>query len=326
MPPAVTNSFKAWLKASTNMKLSSDSAVTRITYEGITTFQSLEDFDKKAIQSLTSICKEKIPAITADAAAGIAAEVEIPGANISSISVQRLIVAADAAKYYNSIGRVMSTGNMHYGNILASFKIEWEAYVALKNEDAPKPPTIRDQDNDRKVIKWAPIFQDCLARTYGSRGPLIYVLREAPEVPPEVEDPLQVDDTTGVVNSYFGESGCLHDELVKRLSHSGPIYKHDNATVYMLLERAARNTSVESTIKAFARKKDGRAAYLAVIANHAGDTKYRAIHKKRMNLLQNIKWNGRSYPLETHVSNHRQAIDDIQECSQHITVPVPEEP
>jgi hypothetical protein len=33
-----------------------------------------------------------------------------------------------------------------------------------------------------------------------------------------------------------------------------------------------------------------------------------------------------SYPLETHVSNHRQAFDDIRECSLHITVPVPSEP
>ena len=62
----------------------------------------------------------------------------------------------------------------------------------------------------------------------------------------------------------------------------------------------------------------------ALVANHAGDTKYRAISKKRMNLLQNIKWNDRSYPLVSHVSNHRQAVDDLNECSDHITVTVPD--
>ena len=144
MPPTVTDSFKAWLKASTNIKLRSNAAVTRITYEGITTFQSLEDFDKKAIQSLTSICKERIPAITEDVAAEITTKVEIPGENIFSILVQQLIDAADAAKYYSSISWVMSTANMHYGNILASFKIEWEAYAALKAEEAPKAPAIQD--------------------------------------------------------------------------------------------------------------------------------------------------------------------------------------
>ena len=87
--------------------------------------------------------------IPEDVAAGIAAEIEIPGANISSISVQRLIVAAqgltvaaDAAKYYTSIGRVITTVNMHCGNILSIFKIEWEVYIALKIKDTPKAPAI----------------------------------------------------------------------------------------------------------------------------------------------------------------------------------------
>ena len=44
-----------------------------------------------------------------------------------------------------------------------------------------------------------------------------------------------------------------------------------------------------------------------------------------MNLLQNIKWNGRSYPLESHVSNHWTAVDDLNECSAHITVAVPDQ-
>ena len=54
--------------------------------------------------------------------------------------------------------------------------------------------------------------------------------------------------------------------------------------------------------------------------------KYRVIAKKRQNLLQTIKWTGNSYALETHVSNHRQAYDDIRECSTHITVPVLSDP
>ena len=325
MPPVVTASFKSWLKSNTNMKLSSDSAVTRITYEGITTYASLEDFDTKSIERLPAICKESIHEIVVDVAAGIAAEPAILGANISSISVRRLIVAANAATYYTSIGRVMTPANMHHSNILAAFKIEWDAYQDLKKEDVPKCPAINDRDNDRKVIKWAPIFQDCLARTYGSRGPIIYVLRDTSAVPTEADDHLSIDDATGAVDAYYGSSGCFHDELVARLSHTGPIYKHDSASIYMLIEKAARNTSVESTVKAFARKKDGRGAYFAIMANHAGDTKYRAIHKRRMNLLQNIKWNGRAYALETHVSNHRQAVDDISECSNHITVVVPDE-
>ena len=201
MPSVVTNSFKAWLKANTNMKLSSDAAVTRNTYEGITTYASLEDFDTKSIERLPAICKESIPEIVVDVAAGIAAEPAILGANISSISVRRLIVTANAATYYTSIDRVMTPANMHHSNILAVFKIEWDAYQDLKKEETPKCPAINDRDNDRKVIKWALIFKDCLVRAYGSRGPIIYVLRDTSTVPTEADDLLSTDDATGAVDA-----------------------------------------------------------------------------------------------------------------------------
>ena len=306
------------------MKLSSDATVTRVTYEGITNFESLPDFDKTSIEYLPRTCKEKILAITEDVNAGIATEAEVPGANVGTISVRRLITTMKEARYYQSINRTMNPSNIHYTNVLSGFKIEEEAYAELRKKDEPDVPLINDKDNDRRVIKWAPNFLDCLSRTYGSKWPLVYVLREEVVVPAEANDPLQEDPSTNVINSYFRRSGCLHDELIARLPHNGPIYKHDDVTVFLKIKKASRSTSVESTVKAFERKKDGRVAYHAVIANHAGDTKYRAIHKKRLNLLTNIKWNGRSYPLETHVSNHRQAVDDIKECKEHITVTVPD--
>jgi hypothetical protein len=103
---------------------------------------------------------------------------------------------------------------------------------------------MNDKDNDRKVIKWVPIFLDCVSRTYGSRGPLAYVLRDTAEVPTELEDPL-------LQHSYYGQSGSLFEELIARLPHTGAIYRNDNATVYMLIEKSVRGTSVESTVKSF---------------------------------------------------------------------------
>ena len=312
-----TEDFEGWLKNASHMKLNSKASVLRLTKEGITNFESLTDFDKKSLEGLPAICKSSIKAIAADAANDIVAERLVPGASLSAISVRRLIVAMNAAQYYTSINRLMTVGNMGYDTVLKGFKIEWDTYQDLRDQDAPDVPLISDKDNDRRVIKWVPVLHDCLARSYGINGPLSYILREDSEVPTEAIDPLELD-------SYYGSSGSLHDELTARLPHSGPIYKNDNCSVFLKIEKASRGTSVESTVKAFSRRKDGRGAYLALIANHAGDTKYRAIHKKRMNLLQGIKWNGRSYPLESHVSNHRQAVDDLTECSNHITVAVPD--
>ena len=149
--------------------------------EGITNFESLLDFDKKSLHLLPSICKEKVLAIQADAANNVNTEPEVAGANISSISVQRLIFATHTASYYHSISRVMTPANMHYVNVLMDFKLEWDAYQDLKEKDDPKVPKINDRDGDRKII-WAPSFRGALSRIYGSKGPLIYVIRDESDV------------------------------------------------------------------------------------------------------------------------------------------------
>ena len=114
---------------------------------------------------------------------------------------------------------------MHYANVLQGFAVDWEDCKDLKEEDTLTASAIIDKDYDREVIKWAPIFKDCLLCTFDHVGPLIYVLREDETVLYEAYDPLQVNTTTGVINSYFRKSGSLQDELVVRLPHTGPIYK-----------------------------------------------------------------------------------------------------
>ena len=56
--------------------------------------------------------------------------------------------------------------------------------------------------------------------------------------------PLQAD-------SYYGSSGSLRDELIARLPHIDAIYKIDNVTIYMMIEKASRGTSVKFTVKTF---------------------------------------------------------------------------
>ena len=225
--------FRSWLKASTNMKLRSDSSVLRVTHEGITSYDTLVDFDKAAIKNLPRVCKGSIDAIAADIANNVQAEASVPGANVSSIYIQRLIVAANSARYYVSIGRKMDASSMHYGNFLSTFNIEWESYGTIMSKDDPKLPNIIERDGDRRIIRWAPIFLDNLDAIIGAKGQLHYVLRDEPIVPLKVNDPLDQ-------NVYCGASGGIADELVARLPHIGPIYKNDNASVYQKIEEATR--------------------------------------------------------------------------------------
>ena len=44
------NKYRSWLKSAVNMKLSSDAYVLRITYEGLTNFQSFMEFYPDSIE------------------------------------------------------------------------------------------------------------------------------------------------------------------------------------------------------------------------------------------------------------------------------------
>ena len=92
--------FRSWFRASTNMKLSSYASVLRVTHEGITLYDTLLDVDKADIKNLPRVCKVSIDVIAADMENNVQAEDTVPGSNVSSISVQRIIVSANAARYY----------------------------------------------------------------------------------------------------------------------------------------------------------------------------------------------------------------------------------
>ena len=82
----------------------------------------------------------------------------------------------------------MNPPNMYWQNVLIDFQSEWQSYESLKEQDDSKVPFIIDKDSDCKVIKWSPIFLDCLSCIFDSRGPLSYVLCDHALVP---VDPLQ---------------------------------------------------------------------------------------------------------------------------------------
>ena len=98
MPAVANNQFRSWLKIASNMKLSSDASILRITYEGLTKFQSFMEFDCDNIESLSKACSKDIDMIVADVPNEISAENAVPGTNISTISILRLVVATNAVK------------------------------------------------------------------------------------------------------------------------------------------------------------------------------------------------------------------------------------
>ena len=307
-------SWNNWLKQGTNISLSTDTAVVRIRYEGLTDYDSLTDYDKKSILALQTACQQTIPPIPGANAGDPPLRAQIPGVHVPMRSLLRLTTAVHAAKYYRSIGRPLNGQSLHYNNVLSTYEIERKAYESMKDEGSDeKVPLVLDKDGDRKIINWIPSFRDYCTTLFGAYGPISYIIRENSAVPDLVDDPLLAD-------SHFGSSGSMIAELEKRLPHTGPIHKQDNATVYVKIASSVKGTTCESTIKPFMRTKDGRGAFLALLTNHAGDIKYRSLYKKSTKFLSSVTWNGNNNSLENHVSKHRRGHDQIVECADHIPV------
>ena len=74
--------FRSWLKASTNMKLSSDASVLRVTHEGLASYDTFVEFDKAAIKNLPRVYKGYFDAIASDISNNVQAEAAVPGANV----------------------------------------------------------------------------------------------------------------------------------------------------------------------------------------------------------------------------------------------------
>ena len=73
------------------------------------------------------------------------------------------------------------------------------------------------------------------------------------------------------------------------------------------------------------KSRDGRAAYLAVLVQHAGRNVYDKLHGEAKDKLQNRKWNGAaSITLSQHMDMHRLAWIQLTDCAEHIPLEIPQ--
>jgi hypothetical protein len=84
-----------------------------------------------------------------------------------------------------------------------------------------------------------------------------------PGVPPAL--------ATGLPNST--EHGSVEGEMIARTSHTHPLFRDDNSSVYYLLEEATPGTSYAPTIKPYQHSKQGREAWRSLVNQYAGEDK-----------------------------------------------------
>ena len=93
---------------------------------------------------------------------------------ISAKSKKRIIVAAEAARFYTQVGRPLTSVNMNW-KTLANFEIQWDALKELKNQDDPVVPKVEKGS----IIKWIESFKlHCSNVVVVRNCPIVYVIDE----------------------------------------------------------------------------------------------------------------------------------------------------
>ena len=141
----------------------------------------------------------------------------------------------------------------------------------MEKQEVPKLPTLSKINTP---LKWCESFKHYLYTTFGVRKiPLTYVIRKSESVTPESgNDPVATYDPIKN-NKAYGNSDSVLGDLIARASHSHPLYKTDNAITFRAMENATRGSIYATTIKYYARKKDGRGAWQALLTSHVGTDK-----------------------------------------------------
>ncbi len=111
-----------------------------------------------------------------------------------------------------------------------------------------------------------------------------------------------------------------------RFSHTHALFSDGNGKVFDNLELATRGTKFAASIAPFKRTKNGRAASIALKAQHAGPVHWDAKQKSQTNFLLNWKYTGgTTIPLSDFLSTYRDAFTSIQRYAEHVQCQIPDD-
>ena len=119
----------------------------------------------------------------------------------------------------------------------------------------------------------------------------------------DIVAPVLAPDQTHLI-----EHGSVKYEYESCLLHSDVRFRNDNGTLFGYLEEATRGTTFVSSIKTYKLTCNGRASWLALNMQYAGERKWREQFKTALVYVSGTKWNGSTnITLERYIRNCLQA-------------------
>ena len=298
--------------------LATDEQANAVMAEGINDIEAFALFSKDDIKTLCSSVRKPggtIPNPDANAVAnGAPANIPNPGLHIPAICEARLIDAAYTAQIYDMIGRTINANSLAAA-LISEFKIHRKLV-----KDHKEPEAIKPISKSFTIMKALDLLPGHFREMIGVRGvALSYVIRET--VNPGPVPALAANSVTSAQYS------SIMDELIDYCPHDGVEYAEDNAAVLQVIVEMTKDTVHASSVKPHVASRNGRGAYFALTQHNMGNSKFQDLVDCAEQLVLSRIWNGKNqrYSLKRHISNHRDAYNDMVRASQNITYALPNE-
>ena len=240
-----------------------------------------------------------------------------PGSTVRHTTEMRLKFTCRAAKYYVNVGRTPSATNLAW-TFVKQFRLLDD--IIEKHQD---PQDLQAISPSLPIVKWVEHFEEYLRGVLGVDDiPLTYVVRKEQYIPALADDPI----ITGGA-PYSTSYTSFFDEMIARSKLAGAAYNENNSRVFALLSDALTNSVHSTTLRPFARRRDGREAFLALVKQNLGSSKWEEEIERAETAVMAVQWNGRSsrVSLRKHITNHRIAHNMMIRASQHIIYSPPDE-
>ena len=240
-----------------------------------------------------------------------------PGSTVRQTTEMQLKFTCRAAKYFVNIGRTPTSTNLSW-----SFVKQFRFPDDIIEKHQP-PQDQQPISSSLPIVKWVEYFEEYLRRVLGVDDiPLTYIVRKERNIPALVDDPI----VTGGA-PYSTSYTSFFDEMIARSKLAGAAYNENNSRVFVLLSDAVTNSVHSTTLRPFAKRRDGREAFLAFVKQNLGSSKWEEEIEKAETTVMAVQWNGRSsrVSLRKQITNHRIAHNMMIRDSQHIIYSPPDE-
>ena len=268
--------------------------------QGILIFNDFIGMEETDITSLTTNIRKPGGTLPRPTRANPDATIPNPGISVGHVITRRL----EWLRYYmNHCHRIQRLPvNPAFMNLMRLN----EVYTHFKNEkEAPEidlPGKIVKIDDVRTNIEDLDSYlKNALGQTY---LPLAYLVRDSVALP---------DHDPG-----FGEPN-FHTEMIRRGSHEGPAFQHDNVTLWNVISHMTHGGLAWNWVSRYERTRNGREAYIALKTHYLGASYQNRILAAADAVLSKTYYDGaRSFSFESYLSTLQKAFTDLEATNEAV--------